>query len=196
MGIFYQKKHFTPGKKSGKTTLPPDREGTCTSLIGWSWFSHGNHVFWKMAPRLTMVNHGTFGHGHHGWPWSTMVHSTMLWPCFWKMVPRLTMVNHDTFDHGQQWYFWPCFWKMAPWLTMVNHGKVWPWLTMVNVVPTTVLWPCFWLWADHGHWPWSKAWPLTVVPFFKSAVNHGLTMVKTHVWTMVDHGWTMFFFFA
>ena len=88
---------------------------------------------------------------------------------------------------------------------MINHGHHslhgWPWSTMSwqgwlwsNMVLTTMLWPCFWLWADQGHWPWSKAWFLAVVPFLKSVVNLGLTMVKTHVWTMVDHGWTMLFF--
>ena len=76
---------------------------------------------------------------------------------------------------------------------MVNHGKVWPWLTMVkrgtyDYALTMLL--------TMG---WSR--PLTMVKsmvfgsgaIFQSAVNHDLTMVKTHVWTMVDHGWTMLF---
>ena len=136
----------------------------------------------------TMVN--------HGWPWSTMV----TWP--WStMVSIVSMVDHAQpcfcqVDHGQTWSFSN--------LTMVDHGTNdyaltmllkkwhhgWPWshhgqhygtidhaLTMLLKNGTMV---------SHGHWPWSEAWFLAVVPFFKSTVNHGLTMVKTHVWTMVE----------
>ena len=36
MGIFYREKHFTPGKKSGKITLPPQKNMPVTPLPGSS----------------------------------------------------------------------------------------------------------------------------------------------------------------
>ena len=96
-----------------------NREGTCTSLVGWPWFGHG--VFTEKRQKKILKS----------WPWLTM-------------FGQSTMVNHGWswfgkafLNHSQPWLtmVWQSFSK--PWSTMVNHRFVkWhlsqPWLPMVG----------------------------------------------------------------
>ena len=92
-----------------------NREGTCTSLVGRPWFSHG--VFTEKRQKKILKSR----------PWLTMV-----WQSFFK-----TIVNHGWpwfgkafLNHGQPWS------TIGLWNgTSVNHGwqkHCQPWLTMVS----------------------------------------------------------------
>ena len=86
-----------------------------TGLVGWPWFLHGNHDFEEW---------------HHGWPWSTKVHLTMV-----------TMADH------QPWYIWQCSTMvLLPWSTMVCEMA--PQSAMVDHAPTKLLSTML----NHGLW--------------------------------------------
>ena len=103
-----------------------NREGTCTSLVGWPWFGHGvfnekrQKKILKSRPWLTMVGQPTMV--NHGWPWfgkAFLNHSqpwlTMVWQSFSKPWSTIGLWNGTSVNHG-------CPWLAKALSTMVNHG--------------------------------------------------------------------------
>ena len=201
--------HCTPDCKklfrvSNETLYPFStiREGTCT-WPGWlAMVPPWEPCFWRMAPWLTMVNQGTFDHGHHGWPWSTMILN--FWQLFQSTVDHalaklcqsvvgdalaklsLTMVNHGLWNGTSVSHGWPCSDQAC-----INHGQPWLWNgTSVNHgCPCsgqafhqpwlTMLWPRF-------HRPWlTMLWPIFHQPWFvKWHLSHPWLTV---LWLSFNH---------
>ena len=150
-------------------------------LVGWPWFRHGNHAFeewhhgwpWSTEAHLTMVTMADHGQPWYIWPWSKWY----FWPC-----------QHHFIDHGQPWFV---KWHLSqPWLTMLQPSFYHPWSTMVcEMAPqsTMVAHALAKLSTNHG-WPCSgqafinHGWPC----YGQTFINHGQPwFVKWHL----SHPW-------